>query len=259
MIEALRTTPGPLLADDGGKETGRVTVLTDSIKRWCEQESLAITVERDDETGFAGDVSLPDAPALSVRVRASAGEPTRVSLSHAFELPIPAEIAADAEAAIRIADLVERVAASRSSLLECRHAVHAGKATIEVVVTLHEDGMTKQGFLTALEEISKVRRILEWELDAMAQAVGLISDVQSGLGAIVERSEALASDAAAAVQEFDVPAAAAEPAPPAEPPPPTPVPSGVAAPAGGVFCAECGRQARPGARFCKGCGASLEA
>jgi hypothetical protein len=227
-----------------------VTVLTDSITRWCEQESLAIIVERDEATAFGGAISLPGEPELSVGVRASTGEPGRALLSHAFELPIPSEIAADAEAATRIADLVERVAASRSSLLECLQTIQAGKTTIEVVVTLHEDGMSKQSFLTALEEIRKVRRVVEWELDAMAQTVGLMSEVQSGLGAIVERTGALASDAAKAVQEFEAPAAADTAAPQPQP---------AAAPDASVFCTECGRQARPGARFCNGCGSPLEA
>jgi hypothetical protein len=226
-----------------------VTALGDSIKRWCEQESLAFTAEGDEATAFAGIVALPGEPALSVGVEASAAQPSRVLLSHSFEQAIPPEVAADAEAPTRIADLLERVAASRSTLLECRQKVQAGKATIEVVVTLHEDGMSKQGFLTALEEIRKVRRVVEWELEAMAEAVGLMSDVRSGLGAIVERTEALASDAAKAVQEFEAPAAA-ETA--------TPQPQPAAAPDDGVFCTECGRQARPGARFCNGCGSPLE-
>jgi hypothetical protein len=226
-----------------------VTVLADSIKRWCEQESLAATVGGDEETALAGIVSLPGEPALSIDLRASAKEPARVLLSHSFELPIPAEIAANEEAASAIGGLLERVAAGRSSLLECHQTVQAGKATIEVMVTLHEDGMSKQGFLTALEEIRKVRRVIEWELDAMAQAVGLMSDVQSGLGAIVERTGALASDAAKAAQEFEA-AAAAEPAPQPQ--------SAAALPAGGVFCPNCGRQAKPQQRFCTGCGTSLQ-
>lgn len=260
--------PGLLLASKSGKEIGKVTVLADSIKRWCEQESLAITVDRDDEVAFVGAISLPGEPALSVAVRASGGEPVRLLLSHSFELPIPAEMAADAEKESRIAALVERVAASRSTLLECRQTVQEERMAIELAVTVHEDGMSKQGFLTALEEVRKVGRVVEWELEALALTAGLMSEVRSDLGTIVERADTLASDAAKAAEELQIPAAPAEvPPPPAEGAPlaaepgpaPSPPPTAEAAPTPAArFCPSCGRQAKKEHRFCIGCGSSLD-
>jgi hypothetical protein len=241
-----------------------MTVPGDAIKRWCQEESLPVVTEQEAEADLACTVTLPGDPPLAVSVRASVGQPGRVLLSHTAHTPLPEEVGGESEAQQRLAALLERVAASRSALVDCRPVQWKGELATEIVVTLHEDGATKQGFLVALEEIRKVRSVLAWELDTMALTVGLVSEVRSRVEGVVERTEALASDAAKAVQEFEASAAALEPASATavpEPPPPTPAPPPApAAPsAGGVFCTECGRQARPGARFCNGCGASLEA
>jgi len=235
-----------------------MTVPGDAIKRWCQEESLPVVTEQEAEADLACTVTLPGDPPLAISVRASAAQPGRALLSHTAHTPLPEEVGGESEAQQRLAALLERVAASRSVLVDCRLVQWKGELATEIVVTLHEDGMSKQAFLTALEEIRKVRRVVEWELDAMAQTAGLMSEVRSGIGAIVERTEALASDAAKAIQEFEAPATAAEPAPTAPTPPPPPA-APPAAPDAGVFCTECGRQARPGARFCNGCGSPLEA
>jgi len=175
-------------------------------------------------------------------------------MSHTTHVPLPEEIDRDPKAQQRLAALMERVAASRSALVECRLVEWRGALTAEIATTLHEEGASKQGFLTAVEEIRKVTRVMAWELEAMALTMGMVSEMGARIGSIVERSEALAADAARAVKEFEAPAAV-EDAPPPAPPSPPPVPP--AAPAS-VFCANCGQQAKPGARFCRQCGAALE-
>ena len=228
-----------------------MTLLGDSIRRWCEEESLSAVVEQDDESALACAVSPPGDPSLSIAVRASGPQPSRVLLAHTFDLPIPVEIAADPDAPQRIATLLDRVAASRSGLIDCRPLAPEGKAAAEVTLTLHADGISKQNFLSTLEEVRKVVRVIGWELEGMSAA----ADIVSGVRALVEQTGALTSELA----ETAAAPVEAESAPQAGPPPLAPQPQPPAAPDAGVFCAECGRQARPGARFCNGCGAPLEA
>jgi hypothetical protein len=228
-----------------------MTLLGDSIKRWCQEESLAVTTEPDDEAGRVCTVLLPGEPPLSVGVAAGPAA-ARTVLACAFDLPIPQNMAADPQAPQQIARVLERVAASRAGLVECRPAAAAGKPAAEIAVTLHEDGMNKQTFLSALEEIRKIARVIAWELEGLSASTEVLAEVQ----AIVEQAGAFASEAATAAE---VRPPVAEPPPP-PPPPPAPTPAPPAAPAApaGVFCSTCGRQARPGARFCTGCGATLE-
>jgi hypothetical protein len=238
-----------------------MTALGDKIKRWCQEESLPLVTEQDEEAGLVCAVSLPGDPQLSVSVRASAAAPGRVLVAHACQPSVPAEMAADPEGPQRFTVLLERVAGSRSGLVECRPVMAGEKLAAEVVVTLHEDGLSKQSFLTSLEEVRKVGRVIAWELEGISAGAEMLSDVQ----AIVEQTGALASELERAAGGAERAAARAEGQPSvqaapsaAEPTPPPPPPAPVAPATGGVFCTECGRQARPGARFCNGCGASLE-
>jgi hypothetical protein len=152
---------------------------------------------------------------------------------------------ADPEGPQQIATLLERVAANRSGLVECHPPAREGKTPAEVVVTLHEDGLSKHSFLTALEEVSKVTRVIAWELEGISMSAEVLSEVQS----IVAQTGALASEVAQAGQEAP---------PPAEEPTPAPAPPPAPAAPAGVFCPNCGRQAKPQQRFCTGCGAPLE-
>ena len=242
-----------------------MTPLGDSIKRWCQEESMALVVDQDDEAGLAYDVSLAGEPALSVSVRASGPQPSRVLLTHAFELTLPAELSAEPEGPQRLATVLERVSASRSGLVECRPVVEEGKPAAEVLVTLYADGISKQSFLNALEEVRKVVRVVTWELEGISAATEILSDVR----AVVDQTDAIASGivkaaegprAAAAAVEAPPPPEEASPAveltpeptvepPPEAPPPPAPTPR---------FCPSCGREKKPGQRFCIGCGAPLE-
>ena len=223
-----------------------------TVKRWCQEESLSLMAEQDSEATLACAITLPGYTPLTISLRARAAQPGQVLLSHTAHMPLPEEVEGRPDAQERLVALLERVAASRSALIDCRLVQWKGELATEIVATLHEEGTTKQGFLVALEEIRKVTRVVAWELEAMALTLGLVSEVSARVGDIVERTEALASEAAEAV------AAAEATVAPTEAPPLAPSPSPAPAAPAGVFCTTCGRQARPGARFCTGCGATLE-
>jgi len=232
-----------------------MTVLGDKIKRWCQEESLSVVAEQDDEAGLACTVSLPGESPLSISVRASGPQPSRILLVCAFDLSVPAKTVADPEGPQQIATLLERVAANRSGLVECHPPAREGKTPAEVVVTLHEDGLSKHSFLTALEEVSKVTRVIAWELEGISMSAEVLSDVR----AIVEQAGTFASEVAQVGGKADAPASApAATVTPAPVSPPAPAPPPAAAPPAAVFCPNCGRQAKPQQRFCSGCGTSLE-
>ena len=228
-----------------------MALLADNIKRWCQEESLSLVSRQGDESLLSYVITLPGDPPLSVDVTASADTSRRILLSHTAPLPITQD-SSDPGAPQRVAALLERVAASRSALVDCRLIQREGEPTAQIVVTLHEEGATKQSFLVALEEIRNVRRVVAWEMETMALTLGLVSDIRSRAAKIAQQTEALASEAAEAV------AAAEATVAPTEAPPLAPSPSPAPAAPAGVFCTTCGRQARPGARFCTGCGATLE-
>jgi hypothetical protein len=250
-----------------------MSVIGDKITRWCEEESLSLDAQRDDETALNYVIALPGDPVTSITVSASGADPDRVLLTHAFDMTVPAEVRAEEDWRQQVARLVESVAVSRSGLVQCRLLEEKEKPTAEVVVTLHHDGIMKQSFLTALEETRKVRQVIEWGLEGISSSVEILSNARS----VVEQTEALASEMSKAAEGGEEPAAAAPPpkaaptaitpiTPPPEaeaepaaptPPPPPPEPAPPPAPAG-LFCPKCGKQAKPEQRFCIGCGTSLE-
>ena len=131
----------------------------------------------------------------------------------------------------------------------------------EIAVTLHEEGMSKQSFLAALEEVRKVERVISWELESLALTLGMMSEVHSRVADITARTEALATDAASAVAKAEAEAAAADvpAAPTVDPSPASPVTEGTPGPTPTrLFCTNCGRQVRPQQRFCTVCGSPLE-
>lgn len=228
-----------------------MTALGDNIKRWCQVESLSVVIQQDDDVALACDVSISSDPPLTVSVRSSEHPAARTLLSHTFEPSVPAEVAGADQGNERVTALLERVTTSRSGLVECHLVEPTERPTVEIVATLHEDGMTKQGLLSALEEIRKVRSVIAFELEEMGLAASMVSEAQSRLGSIVEEApataEAISPPEAATVQAQPQPEPT--PAPPPEAPPPAPTRR---------FCSSCGRETKPGQRFCIGCGTSLE-
>jgi hypothetical protein len=240
-----------------------VTQLGDSIRRWCSEESLQAVVEHDDDEALACSISIAADPPLSVAVRSEGRDSPRMLLTSTFALSLSEEVARREETKGRVSALLERVAAARSSLVGCRLLGEITSPTVEVAVTLHGDGFTKQVFLTALAEIEKVRKVVSFEVETMGLAVSMVSEMQSRVGGIVKEADALASQAARGAEELPASAASAEapPAPAGKPsPPPSPPPTAEAVPMPATrFCPSCGRQAKAEHRFCIGCGTPLEA
>ena len=225
-----------------------MAVFEDRIRSWCEEESLSMVAERDDQATFACSISMSGEPPVVISARAPASQPNRLLLAHTFEPAAAAGIAGRSNGKEQITTFLEGVTAGRSGLVECRLAEGEKVPVAEVAVTLHEDGISKHGFLSALAEIRKVRRVVEWGLEAMSVAEGVVEDFEG----VAREAEALSSQVQQAAESVEELAAAAE----ATPPPPEPA-SAEAAPAG-RFCPSCGRQAKPEHRFCIGCGTPLE-
>ena len=237
-----------------------MTAIEDTVKRWCQEEFLSFVSQQEADATLACAVTLPGDPPLSVAVRAPASQPGRLLVSDTVQMPLPDEVARGPDAGEQLAALLERVAASRSLLVECSLLPSPGELKTQIVVTLHEEGMSKQSFLAALEEVRKVERVIGWEVESMAMAMGMMSDVHSRVADIAARTEALASDAASAVAEAA--AALTEPPPPAVEPSQPQAETAVVAEqsdaSSDVFCRNCGQQLRSDARFCKACGANLK-
>ena len=239
-----------------------MTAIEDTLKRWCQEESLSFAAQQEQDATLACAVTLPGAPPLSVAVRAPASHPGRILVGNTAQMPLPEELVRDPEASQRLTALLERVAASRSLLVDCALLPGQGELKAEIAVTLHEEGMSKQSFLAALEEVRKVERVISWELESLALALGMMSEVYSRVADITARTEALATDAASAVAEAEAAAALTEPPPPAVEPSQPQVETAVVAEqsdaSSDVFCPNCGQQMRPDARFCRSCGANLK-
>lgn len=233
--------------------------LGNKIKGWCQEQSLGLTEEQDDGAGLAYVVTPPGEPALTVAISGSGTEPDPVMVTHSFEMAVPNEVQKDPGYREQLATLLERVAAGRCGLIDCLLKDGQGKPTSEIAVTLYRDGLTKQSFLSALTEISKVRRVIAWGLENMALATDTLTDIT----AMMKETEALASEISkvtAGMEETPTEEAAAPPesAPAEVSPSPPPAAAQTATPSG-RFCPNCGKQAKAGQRFCIGCGTALEA
>ena len=227
--------------------------LGDRIRQWCEQESLAVSVERDDDAGLSCAVVLPGEPPVSPSVRADAPRLDRLLVSHSFELQLRDDVRQNADARRELATLVERTAFGRPGLIEARLTDSGNTLKVEITATVHEDGLSKQSFLTALHEMRKVRQAIDWGLesmlagaDAMSDMAKLLEDMGTAMVQMAPPAEPapepapapVATPAARAAQTDAAPAAEEEPAP------------AVA----GRFCMGCGRPLEPASRFCVGCG-----
>jgi hypothetical protein len=236
-----------------------MTELRERIERWCREESLELAVAKDDEGGLVCTLPSFGEPKLAITVRSAAEGPGRLLLAHTFEFAVPEELATDAQGAERFSGLVEGIALARSALVECRPSWGQGRASAEVAVTVFAEGLTKQSFLTALDEVRKVGVLLGRELEAASMSAGVLAEVQS----IIAQSAAFASSATpdAAQAEAAAPIAGEAATPAVEPPQPQAEAAVVAeqpAAAPDVFCPNCGTPVRSGARFCRSCGANLE-
>ena len=264
-----------------------MTELREKVERWCREESLEAAVNRDEESSFGCIVTLREL-ALSISLRSASEDENRLLLGHTFEFAVPDELPDGAE---RFVALCEGAALARSSLITCRPMWGQPSASAEVTVTLFAQDLTKQSFLTALEEMRKAGLVLERELQAVLLSAGVMAEVQ----AIIEESRAMASTVAAETANAEEPAppapedvqpvveeaplVAEEPAPavveeaPAVVEEPAPIvaeeapamatePPMVQEPApllaADRFCTSCGAVIRGTAKFCRTCGTPLE-
>ena len=164
--------------------------MLEEIERWCRDASLGYTVDQPGEPGFRASVLLDDPPDLlviEVQGPDKAGEPLR--LRHAFDLP-----AADGPQLTRerTAELLEAAVLQRSALVDAKLQGDAVPPTVEMVAVIHEDGLSRHTFMTALFECQKLRRILIREVRsalvseaAMASLVAL-ADASDGVTSAVD-------------------------------------------------------------------------
>jgi hypothetical protein len=238
-----------------------MTELRDKIERWCREESLEVAIAHDDEGHLGCDVSMTEPP-LTVSVRSTPEAPGRVLLTHTFEFAIPDEPAGDG--AERFAALCEGAALARSALLRCTPSRTQVGVSAEIVVTLFEDGLSKLSFLTGLDEVRKIGVLLGKELEAASLASGVLAEVQG----IIAQSAALVSQPQAEAQSLEpegppaeeaVPPAAEPMEPPVEAEMPVAISEEPVQETPGSFCPSCGFAVASDARFCRSCGARLEA
>jgi hypothetical protein len=154
--------------------------------------------------------------------------------------------------------IAETLALSRSALVECRPAWGEGRASVEVVVTVFEDGLSKQSFLTALDEVTKAGVLIGRELESASLAAGVLAEVQG----IIAQTGAIAS-AMTAEPAPEAPVVVEQEAQPEvsvtveQPEPAAAMAFEKAESTENVFCPNCGYQSRADARFCRSCGGRL--
>ena len=128
----------------------------DRVREWCEAADLACREE--DGQHF---VRLDPADATEVRLELTGeDEPLRI---HDVVPLTPGDLPA-----ARVAEVVEEVVLSRSSLIDARPAADGQAA--EVVLVIHADGLNRHSFLEAAFEIQKVRLLLHREVSAAVTA-----------------------------------------------------------------------------------------
>jgi hypothetical protein len=125
------------------------------VREWCEAADLPW---RDDDGALQ--VRLDADDVTEVRIELD-GEDGPLRLHDRVRL-VAGELAAD-----RLAEVVEDVVLSRSSLVDAR-ATTEGEA--EVVLVVHRDGLSRHTFLQGIYEVQKVRLLLHREVAAAVAA-----------------------------------------------------------------------------------------
>jgi len=133
--------------------TGRV----EEIRAWC--AASALPCREGEDGGFL--VRLQPEDRLEVRVEPPQGdEPLR--------LTDRVDLETHDLGPTRLAEVVEGVVLSRSSLVDAR-ATPDGQGA-EVIVVVHADGLNRHTFVEATFEIEKLRLLLEREVTAAVAA-----------------------------------------------------------------------------------------
>jgi hypothetical protein len=141
-----------------------MSTLEAQIRSWLDQEQLTISegpgglvVPLSDGEGTAGiDLSEQD----------------RVRLTHSFAPDTLSALTAQPESSQRLGILLDSVTDNRPGLITT--SIH--NTTITLTITLHGDGTTKQEILTALSDLTKMRRLITngitWTLLVLNQPTG---------------------------------------------------------------------------------------
>jgi hypothetical protein len=174
-------------------------------------------------------------------------------LSVISERELPPEVQGVAEFAhLQQAVLGQARAAALPTVGETRIVNDRQWASFRVPLNLQR--ITPNELAAAVWAVWKAQELLAVELHTYKQLTELAARLDAERPPEVGIPEGILTELTPKVPS--APQAAGPPAAPSPAPSPPPPPAPIA---GGVFCAECGRQARPGARFCNGCGAPLEA
>lgn len=207
-----------------------VTHMTNQTSEMIAQATLWCTGSGYEVTGTddgAVDVRTT-ADTLPTKIRRGLGAPERLELSLTFTSDTVARVAANGDAAIEA--VLSDVAESRPGLVGCRADPDDH---VSITTTVFVDGANRHTVLTALDEITKTRQVVESALDAQI----LLASITSGL----EAHAAAFGTPESVEPSVSAPHAASDAA---------------AAPPIG-FCPNCGHAGNAVDRFCRLCGKPL--
>jgi hypothetical protein len=128
----------------------------DRVRDWCDTADLAW--REDDGELF---VRLDADDATEVRLELDGDD-------HPLRIHDVVPLTPGALPAVRVAEVVEEVVLSRSSLIDAR--LGADGEAAEVVLMIHAEGLNRHTFLEAVFEIQKVRLLLHREVSAAVAA-----------------------------------------------------------------------------------------
>ena len=128
----------------------------DRLREWCEGADLPC---RDDDGALLVLLAPDDADEVRLELDDEDG---RLRILDAVALT-PADLPAD-----RLAEVVEDVVLSRSSLIDAR--VGGDGQSAEVVLVVHAEGLNRHTFLEAVFELQKVRLLLHRDVSAAVAA-----------------------------------------------------------------------------------------
>ena len=118
----------------------------------------------------------------TIYLRLDPDDPSEVRVEQGESVRLHDEVVLDAGdlPADRLAEAVEDVVLGRSSLVDARLTGEGTAA--EVVVVIHEDGLSKHTFLEAVFELQKVRLLLHREVRAARAAEQTMAALAAAVG-----------------------------------------------------------------------------
>jgi len=118
----------------------------------------------------------------TIYLRLDPDDPSEVRVEQTESVRLHDEVVLDVGSlpADRLAEAVEDVVLGRSSLVDARLTGEGTAA--EVVVVIHEDGLSKHTFLEAVFELQKVRLLLHREVRAARAAEQTLAALAAAVG-----------------------------------------------------------------------------